>query len=405
MTLAVGALARAAPASGYARAVDAMAPPAPDPAAMDRNELLDELALYLRPPGQGIYAVSTGREQLLAQTAAYLGPGWSSQASWREQLARVVDAEIALLAIPSDTGAGIVRGAARGPEAIRAALGRAPVLDLGDVLAIPQLLSEDMLSSAQRVRSQDALWPELPEAARRRYPVSPMGMAERARRLLLALNPDLRLMTLGGDHTVSWPVLAPLLDSPGGAQGLGIVHFDAHTDLLPERLGVTHCFATWAYHANAALGGGQRLIQLGIRASARSREHWQRELDVRQIWAEQARALSPDELAEAVIAHLRSVAVERVYISNDLDGTDAHWAAACGTPEPGGLSPDQVSAVIAAVGQAFPVIGADLVELAPGLSLDATAADRSIATSARYVRDTLGALAGSRPRARPRREE
>jgi arginase family enzyme len=372
----------------------------PDPTTLDRGAALDELACYLRPPGQGIHTVSTGKAELEAKTRAYLGPEFTPDRPWREHLQAVVDARVALLAIPSDTGAGIVRGAARGPEAIRAGLSRAPVLDLGDVFCVPPLLDEDMLSPRQRARTQDALWPELPEARRRALPVSPLGMAERARRLLAAVAPQLRVMMLGGDHTVTWPVLAPLLEAP--TDELGIVHFDAHTDLLPERLGVLYCFATWAYHANAALQANasadaapERLIQLGIRASGKPRAHWERTLGVRQVWADEARSLGPEALAELVVDHLRARGVTRVYISNDIDGTDARFAAACGTPEPDGLEPAQVRAVISAVGAAFDVIGADLVEVAPGLSLDAAAANRTVQTALDYTYESLTALAGT----------
>jgi agmatinase len=206
---------------------------------------------------------------------------------------------------------------------------------------------------------------------------------------------------LGGDHTVSWPVLAPLLEGP--TDDLGIVHFDAHTDLLPERLGIRYCFATWAYHANAALLANaspsaprERMIQIGIRASGKPRAHWERTLGVRQVWADEARSLDPDALAQLVVEHLRERGVTRIYLTNDIDGTDAHFAAACGTPEPDGLTPEQVCAVISAVGRAFDVIGADLVELAPGLSLDAKAAARTVQTALEYTYETLTSLQGTK---------
>jgi arginase family enzyme len=367
-------------------------PPAPDPGSLSRDERIDELGWLLRPPGQGIHTVSSGKRELLAKTRAYLGE-FDEQRAWRDHVAQLLAAtpKVAMLAIPSDTGAGIVRGAARGPEAIRAALARAPAPDLGDVMCIPHLLDEPMLSTGQRMRCQDALWPELEVGRRRTLPVSPVGMAERVRRLLLSLAPELRLFMIGGDHTVTWPVIAPLLELDR-VHELGIVHFDAHTDLLPERLGVRICFATWAFHANAALGGGERMIQIGIRASARDRGHWERELEVRQIWADEAKALGPDRLAARVVEHLHARGVRRIYVSNDIDGTDAHWAAACGTPEPDGLTPEMVVAVIRAVSREFELIGGDLVELAPGLSLDRAASERSIATAALYTRETLTAL-------------
>ena len=57
-----------------------------------------------------------------------------------------------------------------------------------------------------------------------------------------------------------------LARSPRNAgRTLGVIHFDAHTDLLHERDGIQCSFATWAYHANEAIGRGGRLQQLGTR--------------------------------------------------------------------------------------------------------------------------------------------
>ncbi len=364
----------------------------PDPATLSQEDLLDELALYLRPPGQGVYAVSTGREALAARTRAYLGDGAAQDQPWREQIARAADpsVRVAILALPNDTGAGIVRGASRGPEAIREQLGTAPVLDLGDVFTVPQLLHDEMCSDAQLGRSRAALYREIDHHDRRDLPVSPMSMCERTYALLGALNPGLRLMLLGGDHTVSWPAMAHILgQGPDANADVGIVHFDAHTDLLPERLGVRYCFATWAYHANQLLGGGQRLVQIGIRASGHERAHWESTQDVRQIWAPEALAMSPEALRDQVLAHLDERGVKRVYVSNDLDGTDEQWAAACGTPEPGGLTREHVDVVIEGLIGRFDPLGADMVELAPVLSLDADKARISAETAARYTRTSL----------------
>ena len=103
------------------------------PIPVHPDQILDELAAYLRPPGQGIHAFSTGKEAIDAATAAYLGDAWNPSDSWRGHLSTLATAPppIALLAIPCDTGAGIVRGAAWGPAAIREGLGAAPVFDLG----------------------------------------------------------------------------------------------------------------------------------------------------------------------------------------------------------------------------------------------------------------------------------
>jgi arginase family enzyme len=350
------------------------------------SKLLDELASFLRPPGQGIPTFSTGKEELLKKTENYLG---SVPSSWRDHLAQVTelrgDDAVALLALPSDTGAGIVRGAARGPEAIREALGEAPCFDLGDVVVVPHLLSEEMLSEEQKSRTQAALDVK--------GPVSPMGITQRVYEILAELNPKLRVLLIGGDHTVTWPVMAAILaGGPEANRDLGIVHFDAHTDLLPERLGVKYCFATWAYHANELLGRGQRMFQIGIRASGRPKEHWEKECGVRQLWGHEVETMTPEKVAWIVVSHLKDRGVKRVYISNDIDGTDSKWAAACGTPEPGGLTPDQVAAVIEHVGKEFEVIGADIVEVAPVLSLDPQKSKTTVDTAVRYLRAELASM-------------
>lgn len=354
---------------------------------------MDELALYIVPPGQGVYAVTTGKAELAERTARYLGASFDPTGRWREHLERAVLEPVALLAIPSDTGAGIVRGAARGPEAIRDKLGGAPVADLGDVFTVPHLLDDAMLSRTQIEACQDALYASVELGRRRSLPVSPLSTAGRALELLAALNPRQKIMMLGGDHTVTWPVIAHVIARDPRPEELGILHFDAHTDLSPERLGVAICFATWAYHANRLLGAQGRLLQVGIRASGYSRDHWERAEGVRQIWASEALGLGAEGLAGAVVEHFRERGVRRLYVTNDIDGTDSYFAAACGTPEPNGLTPELVVRTLAAVGAAgFDVVGADLVELAPGLSLDRAASERSVATAAEYVRASLELL-------------
>src|SRR5262245_27532300 len=109
-----------------------------------------ELCAMLRPAGGGIHTVSTGRaEQEALQHALYAArDAREIDERWREQLARVPQARVAVLGIPSDCGAGLVRGAAYGPQGIRRAvlalqprfadLARdAGVVDVGDVLTVP----------------------------------------------------------------------------------------------------------------------------------------------------------------------------------------------------------------------------------------------------------------------------
>jgi agmatinase len=195
-------------------------------------------------------------------------------------------------------------------------------------------------------------------------PVSPLSIAERVFRTLLAINPGLRLLTLGGDHSAAWPAVAALA---AARPGLGVVQLDAHTDLLPERLGVRLCFGTWSFHANQLLGRGGRLVQVGVRASRHDRGHWESTLGVRQVWAAEVRR-DPAAALEQVMALCHAAGVTSVYLSNDVDGLDPSFASGTGTPEPDGLSLEFVLALIERLGREFELCGGDVMEVAPDLA-------------------------------------
>ncbi|HEX3696950.1 MAG TPA: arginase family protein [Polyangia bacterium] len=372
--------------------------------APEASSLLDELALMLRPAGGGIFTVSTGRaEQEQLQRALYqAGDAAAVTAQWRAALGSITAAKVVVLGIPSDCGAGLVRGAAYGPQGVRAAAlrlcadlpdraRRLGVVDIGDVFVVPQLLSDDMLDAQQVAATRAAIYDGDPRAAA--LPVAPLSIAEAVVDRVLTINPKVRVFMLGGDHSVAWPVVKAL--GRHAHQPWAIVHADAHTDLLPQRLGIKICFATWAYHANELLGRGGRLVQVGVRASARPRAHWETTLGVRQFWMDDVRARGEAAIIEELIAHLRSTGVDRVYLSNDIDATDAGLAPSTGAPAVDGLSVAFVRALIARVGEEFPLLGGDVVEVAPPIG-SAEDAKRTTDVAACYMLDTLAVLAGDR---------
>jgi agmatinase len=219
--------------------------------------------------------------------------------------------------------------------------------------------------------------------------VAPLTIAERVVDQLQRARPGLRIFMLGGDHSVAWPVVAAI--ARHASEPWAIVHADAHTDLLPERLGVRICFATWAYHANELVGRGGRMVQVGVRTSSRTKEHWESTLGVRQFWADEVQARGA-AVIDDVIRHLQALGIRRVYLSNDIDATDSAAAPSTGAPEPNGLSPEFVRALIAGVGAAFPLLGADVVEVAPSIG-SAEDARRTSDVAASYMRASLAVLA------------
>jgi agmatinase len=87
--------------------------------------------------------------------------------------------------------------------------------------------------------------------------------------------------------------------------------------------------------------------------------------------------------------------VKGVYFSNDIDGTDARWADATGTPEPGGLEPDWVLELIARLGREVGLLGGDVVEVAPALTPTPESAPRTVGLAARYLAATVQAALGA----------
>ena len=135
---------------------------------------VEELALLLRPAGGGVHLVSSGRDvQAAAQRRLHrASTDEEVRARFLERLSRIATARAVLLGVPSDVGAGYLRGANQGPLALRTRLleddpawleraEAAGLLDLGDVFVVPQLLHDEMLSPAQLSASRRALYPGL----------------------------------------------------------------------------------------------------------------------------------------------------------------------------------------------------------------------------------------------------
>ena len=351
------------------------------------------LEKLLRRAGGGVYLVSSGKsEQLEFQKYFYSAPNEKEILSkWRKDLSGISTAKIAFLGVPSDVGAGYMRGANLGPQAIRDYLTRKAdiyrnprIVDIGDIFVVPQYLSDEMLSHEQIRRGKKGIY----GTTAVKLPVGPLDMVEKVLLIIKKMNPQIVPIILGGDHSVSWPAVKALL-SFEKKNALGILHIDAHTDLLNERLGVRYCFGTWAYHANDLVGRGGRLVQVGIRSSAKSKQHWERTLKVKQYWAEEVNC-GGDRIVKEIVRHFRKKNISRIYISNDIDGTDPAWAAATGTMEQDGLRPEFVEKLISEVGANFDVIGCDVVEVAPPLRNNIPGEpEKTLKTAARYIQAYL----------------
>ncbi|MDA7428340.1 agmatinase [Primorskyibacter aestuariivivens] len=171
----------------------------------------------------------------------------------------------------------------------------------------------------------------------------------------------IRPLTAGGDHLTSLPVLRALAeDGP-----LGMVHFDAHTDLFHSYFGGTmYTHGTPFRRAvEEELLDPKRVVQIGIRGTAYDFEDrdFAEAVGIRVIPIEEffARGVQ-DVMAEAV----EIVGEAPTYVSYDIDFVDPVYAPGTGTPEVGGPTAFQALQVVRAL-QGLDIVGADLVEVSP----------------------------------------
>jgi guanidinobutyrase len=255
------------------------------------------------------------------------------------------DLDVAIVGVPLDIGTSNRNGTRYGPRQIRSesvlvrpygmATGAAPfdsfqVADTGDVALNPYSLQKS-------IGIIEAHYDEL-----LRHEVIPVS--------------------LGGDHTITLPILRALARKHGP---LGLVHVDAHADVNDEMFGERITHGTIFRRAiEEGLVDPKRMVQIGLRATGYAAEDfdWARQQGVLVVEAEACwyRSLTPlmDEVRQRLGAEGAS------YLSFDIDGLDPSVAPGTGTPEPGGLTGSQGLEIIRGC-RGLNLIGSDLVEVSP----------------------------------------
>ena len=329
------------------------------------SELLKKCEKYLCPPGNGVFTVHTGKslkEAYHQKLFKSIDPK-EVESKWKSSLKDLGKAgQPVFFGVTSDTGGGIQRGANWGPLFIRSALNLADknVFDAGDTKTIPHLLHDKYLNEQTIESCQKALYNG------EKLPVTALSIAEDFAYDFFKTYPEKPLISLGGDHSVSYPLVKSWLRARNEAgKKVAIIHFDAHTDLMDQRLGVDICFASWAFHMIELLDKPSDLLQYGIRSSGQPKEFWTDKLGIQQYWAQDFKQMGVGEILQETLAYLKEREIEEVYISFDIDFLDASYASSTGTPETGGMAPHEAVALIKGIGSQFKVGGADLVEVAP----------------------------------------
>jgi agmatinase len=186
------------------------------------------------------------------------------------------------------------------------------------------------------------------------------------------LDPGQRWVFLGGDHTVTAPIVAAALSH---YPDLRVVQFDAHPDLRREFLGERWNYASAMTRVLDYLAP-DRLYQIGLRTG--DREEW---FPPRGTHLFPSSTMSVTEAAARVAAEL---AETPLYVTIDIDVLDPSVAPGTGSPEPGGITVPDLLAALRHLGAAH-VVGFDVVEVSPIWD----AAGRTSITAAAIVREAI----------------
>ncbi len=178
---------------------------------------------------------------------------------------------------------------------------------------------------------------------------------------------DKKILGIGGEHLVTLGTIKGVLKH---YSNIAVVHFDAHTDLREQYLGIelTHSGVMLQI---AKLIGFENIMQIGIRSGEKE------EFELMKKYSTQA--FKPSELER--------FKNKKIFVTIDLDVLDPSIMSGTGTPEAGGLTYKELMSWVTEL-KKYNIIGADIVELAPDLDITKV----STATACKLIREVLNIL-------------
>jgi agmatinase len=251
--------------------------------------------------------------------------------------------DVAIIGVPYDGGTSYRPGARLGPREIRsqsslirsysyfqkvAPFDRLNVADVGDVDAPPVSIEKCY---------------EAVEA-----------------RIAAILAAGARPIVIGGDHSISLPVLRALAKKHGP---LALVQIDAHIDTWDEYFGEKYFHGTPFRRAiEEGIIDGRRFIQVGIRGPMYGEEDFEfhRKHGITRIDIDQVK----DRGIPWVVGEIRRVATGSAYMTFDIDGVDPAFAPGTGTPEVGGLTSHEAQRLVRGLA-GLSLVAGDIVEVSP----------------------------------------
>jgi len=292
------------------------------------------MAMALEDAASEVDVALTGREKGLAYENAFSGATSFLRRRYAKDLAGV---DLAITGIPFDQAVTNRPGCRLGPRAIREASTLMP-------FDPPYGWGYDPLSELSIADAGDMAF----DYAR---PAEVPARIEAHAAALLAQGAG--LVTLGGDHSISLPLLRAHAARYGP---LSLVQFDAHSDTWADDNASRVDHGTMFYKAvKEGLITPETSVQVGIRTTNPDT------LGIAQIDARAVHLDGPVAVAERIRG---IVGTSPVYLSFDIDALDPSTAPGTGTPVWGGLSSGQAAIILRDIA-GVDLVGGDVVEVSP----------------------------------------
>jgi agmatinase len=275
--------------------------------------------------------------------------------------------DLVILGIPYDGAACYRRGASEAPARLREISGTSPAIseegyvvdssllrvrDLGDIAPPPGG------GAAAAGAAGDS------DASRTEYFARVEAAVAETFRMAAMAGRDSFLLSIGGDHSVSIPLLRGF--SSKFPEGYGLISLDAHPDLFDTYDGSSLSNACPLRRAlDTSRLKPEHLLILGTRSYNQVELEFMKDKAIRFV---PARTIDRDGVGAAIaLAKERMSGVGNIYLTIDIDVADPSCAPGTGAPVAGGLSGRQLIDLSRGILEALPVRAMDLVEIAPAL--------------------------------------
>lgn len=179
------------------------------------------------------------------------------------------------------------------------------------------------------------------------------------------LDNDQMSVVVGGDHSTPFGAIKAYAEK---FPGLGVLHFDAHSDTRIAYMGFENSHASIMYNVMEKISNVSKLVQVGIRDFCEQEYQYTKSNKKVDVYFDQIlsnRKMSGESF-EKIAKEIVKKLPKNVYISFDIDGLDPRFCPNTGTPVPGGLEYHEVIFIINEIVKANKtIVGFDLVEVAP----------------------------------------